>query len=43
MGVACATEGELAVIGYLAEAGICRIEGCCVLRRALHDATLAFL
>jgi Rrf2 family nitric oxide-sensitive transcriptional repressor len=37
------TEEDLAVMGCLAEAGFCRIEGCCVLRRALHEATLAFL
>jgi Rrf2 family transcriptional regulator, nitric oxide-sensitive transcriptional repressor len=38
-----ATEEDLAVIGCLGETGFCRIEGCCVLRRALHEATLAFL
>jgi Rrf2 family nitric oxide-sensitive transcriptional repressor len=37
------TEEDLAVMGCLAEAGFCRLEGCCELRRALHDATLAFL
>ena len=37
------TEDDLAVMGCLAEAGFCPIEGCCVLRRALHEATLAFL
>jgi Rrf2 family transcriptional regulator, nitric oxide-sensitive transcriptional repressor len=37
------TEEELAVMGCLAETGFCRIEGCCVLRRALREATLAFL
>ena len=37
------TEDDLAVMGCLAETGFCRIEGCCVLRRALHEATLAFL
>ena len=37
------TEEDLAVMGCLAEVGFCRIEGCCVLRRALHAATLAFL
>jgi Rrf2 family transcriptional regulator, nitric oxide-sensitive transcriptional repressor len=37
------TEDDLAVMGCLAEAWFCRIEGCCVLRRALHEATLAFL
>jgi Rrf2 family transcriptional regulator, nitric oxide-sensitive transcriptional repressor len=37
------TEQELAVMGCLGETGFCRIEGCCVLRRALSEATLAFL
>jgi Rrf2 family transcriptional regulator, nitric oxide-sensitive transcriptional repressor len=37
------TEEELAVMGCLAETGFCRIEGCCVLRHALREATLAFL
>jgi Rrf2 family transcriptional regulator, nitric oxide-sensitive transcriptional repressor len=37
------TEDDLAVIGCLAETGFCRIEGCCVLRQALREATLAFL
>lgn len=37
------TEEDLAVIGCLAGPGFCRIEGCCVLRRALSEATLAFL
>ena len=37
------TEEDLAVIGCLAETGFCRIERCCVLRRALGEATLAFL
>jgi len=37
------TEEDLAVMGCLAETGFCRLEGCCELRRALHDATLAFL
>ncbi len=37
------TEEDLAVMGCLAESGFCRIEQCCVLRRALHEATLAFL
>ncbi len=36
-------EGDLAVIGCLAQVGFCRIEGCCVLRRALRAATRAFL
>jgi Rrf2 family transcriptional regulator, nitric oxide-sensitive transcriptional repressor len=37
------TEEDLAVMGCLAETGFCRLEGCCELRRALNDATLAFL
>lgn len=37
------TEEDLAVMGCLAETGFCRIEGCCVLRRALREATRAFL
>ena len=37
------TEEDLSVMGCLAEIGFCRIEGCCVLRRALREATLAFL
>ncbi len=37
------TEEDLAVMACLAEPGFCRIEGCCVLRRALHEATQAFL
>ena len=37
------TEEDLAVVGCLAATGFCRIEGCCVLRRALREATLAFL
>ena len=36
------TEEDLAVMGCLAENGFCRIEGCCVLRRALRGATRAF-
>ena len=37
-------EDELAVVGCLqGRAGYCRIEECCVLRRALRDATNAFL
>ncbi len=37
-------EEELAVLGCLEEGeGYCRIEGCCVLRSALRDATKAFL
>lgn len=37
------TEEDLAVAGCLAATGFCRIEGCCVLRHALREATLAFL
>ncbi len=37
------TEGDLAVMGCLATDGFCRIEGCCVLRQALHQATQDFL
>ena len=37
------TEEDLSVMGCLAETGFCRIEGCCVLRHALREATLAFL
>ena len=37
------TEQELAVMGCLSGAGFCRIEGCCVLRGALREATVAFL
>lgn len=36
-------EEDLAVMGCLSGAGFCRIEGCCVLRGALREATLAFL
>ena len=34
------TEEDLAVMGCLGETGFCRIEGCCVLRHALREATL---
>lgn len=37
------TKEDLAVMGCLAGPGFCRIEGCCVLRRALDEATAAFL
>ena len=37
------TEEDLAVMGCLTESGFCRIEGCCVLRRALRQTTMAFL
>ncbi|MGH8206781.1 MAG: Rrf2 family transcriptional regulator [Steroidobacteraceae bacterium] len=36
-------EEELAVMGCLAQSGFCRIESCCILRRALGEATHAFL
>ncbi len=37
-------EEELGVLGCLQDSeGYCRIEGCCVLRSALRDATNAFL
>ncbi len=36
-------EGDLAVMGCLSQTGFCRIEGCCVLQRALREATRAFL
>jgi Rrf2 family nitric oxide-sensitive transcriptional repressor len=37
------TEEDLAVMGCLSRPGFCRIEECCVLRQALHEATDAFL
>jgi Rrf2 family nitric oxide-sensitive transcriptional repressor len=37
------TEEDLAVMGCLSGKGFCRIEGCCVLRRARREATDAFL
>jgi Rrf2 family nitric oxide-sensitive transcriptional repressor len=37
------TEDDLAVMGCLAETGFCRIESCCMLRRALGEATQAFI
>ncbi len=37
------TEEDLAVMGCLSGPGFCRIEGCCVLRRVLREATDAFL
>ena len=37
------TEEELAVMGCLADAEFCRLDGCCVLKRAFREATLAFL
>jgi Rrf2 family transcriptional regulator, nitric oxide-sensitive transcriptional repressor len=37
------TEEDLAVMGCLGETGFCRIERCCVLRRALREATLAIV
>ena len=36
------TEEDLAVMGCLDGTAFCRIEGCCVLRNALREATLAF-
>jgi Rrf2 family nitric oxide-sensitive transcriptional repressor len=36
-------EAGLAVMGCLERSGFCRIEGCCVLRGALGEATAAFL
>jgi Rrf2 family transcriptional regulator, nitric oxide-sensitive transcriptional repressor len=38
-----ATEEDLAVMGCLTESGFCRIEGCCILRQALDEATRSFL
>jgi Rrf2 family nitric oxide-sensitive transcriptional repressor len=37
------SEDDLAVMGCLGASGFCRIERCCVLRRALDKATQAFL
>lgn len=37
------TEQELSVVGCLQQAGYCRIQPACVLRRALQEATNAFL
>lgn len=37
------TEDELAVMGCFSDGGFCRLDGCCVLKRALHAATHAFL
>ncbi|MBA2125450.1 Rrf2 family transcriptional regulator [Hyphomicrobium methylovorum] len=37
------TEQELDVIGCMNQPGYCRIQPACILRRALHDATNAFL
>jgi Rrf2 family transcriptional regulator, nitric oxide-sensitive transcriptional repressor len=34
---------ELAVMSCLANTGVCRIERCCILRKALREATEAFL
>jgi Rrf2 family nitric oxide-sensitive transcriptional repressor len=36
-------EEDLAVMGCLAQAGFCRIQGCCVLKGALRDAACAFI
>jgi Rrf2 family transcriptional regulator, nitric oxide-sensitive transcriptional repressor len=41
--VVCDAEEEPAVIGCFGEPGFCRIEGRCVVRRALREATNAFL
>lgn len=37
------TEEELAVMGCMSRHGFCRLETDCVLQRALHEATRAFL
>src|SRR5262249_45569508 len=37
------TGEDPAVMGCLGKSGFCRIEGCCILRRALREATQAFL
>jgi Rrf2 family transcriptional regulator, nitric oxide-sensitive transcriptional repressor len=37
------TEEDFAVMACLADAGFCRITGCCILRNALREATQAFL
>lgn len=36
-------EADLSVMGCLAKTGFCRIENCCVLKRALRTASEAFL
>jgi Rrf2 family nitric oxide-sensitive transcriptional repressor len=36
-------EDELAVMGCFVDGGFCRLDGCCVLKRALGEATAAFL
>jgi Rrf2 family transcriptional regulator, nitric oxide-sensitive transcriptional repressor len=42
-GVVRDTEDELAVMGCFSDGGFCRLDGCCVLKRALREATRAFL
>lgn len=37
------TEDQVFILGCLKHAGYCRIEECCALRRALREATSAFL
>jgi Rrf2 family nitric oxide-sensitive transcriptional repressor len=37
------TEEDLDVMGCLSDADFCRIDGCCVLKGALRQATLAFM
>ena len=34
---------DLSVMGCLSQSGFCRIEGCCVLQRALREASHAFV
>jgi len=41
--VVCDVEEDLAVMGCLDGPGFCRIEGCCTLKRALSEATQAFM
>jgi Rrf2 family nitric oxide-sensitive transcriptional repressor len=36
-------EEDLSVMGCLSQSGFCRIEGCCVLQRALREASHAFV
>jgi Rrf2 family nitric oxide-sensitive transcriptional repressor len=37
------TEEELAVMGCLSDSSFCPLDGCCVLKQALGEASLAFL
>ncbi|MBV8736884.1 MAG: Rrf2 family transcriptional regulator [Alphaproteobacteria bacterium] len=37
------TEEELAVMGCLSDSSFCPLDGCCVLKHALGEASLAFL